>query len=381
MAAGLQPCLVCWVLHASCHTVAVALDFVCPTIAPAKAEPADVTELHPGHVSVVMAMGDSITAAFASRGPLRDDMPLEFRKDSWSIGKGSGDAMTLPYFIRHFNSSLTGFASANTIPQTPAVGYLEYNHDFMDAALSSARVADLPRELDHLITQSKRIADFHHRWKVLTILIGANDLADSDACSVDPGVPEALAEKFAADLDATLELTEARFTRLYVNIVPLFSIASVRRVIQNQTGILPCTSEARWLDECNCIDRPQAGATNVTESQLRRLDMTTALLNKEIARLAAKWNHVRPDFAVVAPAMWANQPIPNFDFLSKLDCFHPSSVAHRTMAVTLWNAMLQGPRDPAPINATETPVCPNATSVFYSGPAILGEADATTIVI
>jgi len=294
---------------------------------------------------------------------------------------GSGDAMTLPYFIRHYNKSLAGFASANTVPQTPTTGYLEFNGDFMDAALSSARVADLPRELDHLTAQSGRIADFQHRWKVLTILIGANDLADSDACSTDPGVRERLTEKFASDLDATLELTAARFTRLFVNLVPLFSIASVRRAIQNQTGILPCTSEARWLDECDCIDRPQEGSKNVTKLQLSRLDVTTALFNKQISRLAAKWNHVRPDFAVAAPGMWANQPIPNFDFLSKLDCFHPSSVAHNTMAITLWNSMLQGPRPPAPINATVVPVCPNATSVFYSGPATWGVVDASHVII
>lgn len=380
MAAGLQQWLVFWVLHASCNILAAA-NFVCPAIAPAKTEPADVTELHPGHVSVVMAMGDSITAAFASRGLLRDDMPLEFRKDSWSIGEGSDDAMTLPYLISHFNKSLAGFASANTVPQTPTTGYLEYNKDFMDAALSSARVTDLPRELDHLTAQSSRITDFQHRWKVLTILIGANDLCSSDACSTDPGVRERLTTKFAADLDATLELTAARFNRLFVNLVPLFSIASVRRAIQNQTGILPCTSEARLWDECDCIDRPQAGSENVTESQLSRLDVTTALFNKEISRLAVKWNHKRPDFAVVAPGMWANQPVPNFNFLSKLDCFHPSSVAHNSMAIILWNSMLQGPRPPAPINATVVPVCPNASSVFYSGPATWGVVDAAPVVI
>mmetsp|Transcript_81212 Transcript_81212/g.156862 ORF Transcript_81212/g.156862 Transcript_81212/m.156862 type:complete len:380 (+) Transcript_81212:42-1181(+) len=369
MAARFQLYLVFWVLHASCNIMVEALDFVCPAVTPAKAEPADVTELHPGHVSVIMAMGDSITAAFASRGPVKDNMPLEFRKFSWSIGQGSAEAMTLPYLIHHFNSSLTGYASANTVPQTPTTGYLEYDNDFMDAALSRARVANLPRELNHLTFQSSRITDFNRRWKVLTILIGANDLGVSDACSTDPGVRERLTEKFAADLDATLELTAARFTRLFVNLVPLFSIASVRRVIENQTGILPCTVETEWLDYCECVAHGQAGSKNVTESQLRRLDMTTALFNKEISRLATKWNHVRPDFAVVAHEMWANQPIPNFDFLSKLDCFHPSSVGHRTMAVNLWNSMLQRSRQSAPLNPTEEPVCPNATSVFYNGPA------------
>merc|ERR1740116_283521 len=120
--------------------------------------------------------------------------------------------MTLPYLIHHFNSSLTGYASANTVPQTPTTGYLEYDNDFMDAALSRARVANLPRELNHLTFQSSRITDFNRRWKVLTILIGANDLGVSDACSTDPGVRQRLSEKFAADLDAALEMTAARFS-------------------------------------------------------------------------------------------------------------------------------------------------------------------------
>ena len=86
--------LCCMALTAPLFTVTAADSiFDCPkiTIPPA---PQNITRLHPGHVSVVMAMGDSITAAFAARSSV-----YEARDLSWSIGEGSSGQVTLPWLI------------------------------------------------------------------------------------------------------------------------------------------------------------------------------------------------------------------------------------------------------------------------------------------
>jgi hypothetical protein len=55
---------------------------------------ANVTRLHPADIGFTIALGDSITAAFAARSTLLEDRDL-----SWSIGKGSDDQLTLPRLL------------------------------------------------------------------------------------------------------------------------------------------------------------------------------------------------------------------------------------------------------------------------------------------
>ncbi len=54
----------------------------------------DITQLHPGHVSLTIALGDSITAAFSARSTL-----LEDRDIAWSGGKGDDTHLTLPFLL------------------------------------------------------------------------------------------------------------------------------------------------------------------------------------------------------------------------------------------------------------------------------------------
>ena len=73
--------------------------FNCPSIqVPPLAT--DIAHLHPGHVSVVMAVGDSITAAFAARAT-----PWEDRDLSWSIGVGTKDEITLPWLLSQYTDA------------------------------------------------------------------------------------------------------------------------------------------------------------------------------------------------------------------------------------------------------------------------------------
>lgn len=46
----------------------------------------DITKLNPAHVDLVMAMGDSISAAFAAKAGVQED-----RDVAWSCGEGTKD--------------------------------------------------------------------------------------------------------------------------------------------------------------------------------------------------------------------------------------------------------------------------------------------------
>ena len=88
--------------------------FNCPTYA-APPPPKTIADLNPAHVGVVMAMGDSITAAFAARSGLK-----EGRDISWSIGVGEADQLTLPYMLSQYSPKLVGASSTSTTLPEPS---------------------------------------------------------------------------------------------------------------------------------------------------------------------------------------------------------------------------------------------------------------------
>jgi len=65
----------------------------------------------------------------------------------------------------------------------------------------------------------------------------------------------------------------------------------------------------------------------------------------------------------------------DFDFLNKLDCFHPGEIGHEVMATGLWNSMLctddRENRCGQHFNKDMVAKCPTKDSVFYTGPDVV----------
>merc|ERR1739848_563354 len=94
-----------------------------------------------------------------------------------------------------------------------------------------------------------------------------------------------------------------------------------------------CGLRRNLIVECNCMDTPLSGGSGpVDDSQLEELDITVTAFNDRIEMLAAEFNLQRPDFAVVAVTTGRGQDIPDITYLSDLDCFHPSALAHEALA-------------------------------------------------
>ena len=67
----------------------------------------------------------------------------------------------------------------------------------------------------------------------------------------------------------------------------------------------------------------------------------------------------RPDVGVNVIRAAQHEPIPSLDYLSKLDCFHPSLKAHSMMAHATWNSMLGASEGPLSFknNTNFVPAC------------------------
>lgn len=366
-------------LLAALLPLAGAVSWPCPAVLPSRPSPSNASDVHPAHISVVMAMGDSISAAFAARPAVTESrvghpmLPMEYRSLAFSGGVGSGTEWTLPFFLQHYNSSLSGYSKGMTVVQTPGVGYVEESSDGLNAALSNSHSWQLLPQVEELVKQSYKIENFGDRWKLLSIFIGANDLCDgmpSDsggpyaACDSSSDVRNALAERYEQNLRAALTKVRDFFGKVVVQLQPLFSLASV---VQARNGHAWCRFTGiarRALNECGCLDREP------TPDRLQNLEATTLELNRRIRKVVLDFNLARPDFGVLEQSAGRGQSIPDASFLSALDCFHPSAKAHDFLAVSLWNGLFDRSQAPQPLNATLEPVCPNAKATIALGPAL-----------
>eukprot|EP00051_Salpingoeca_urceolata_P028092 m.484949 g.484949 ORF g.484949 m.484949 type:complete len:375 (+) comp23604_c0_seq1:115-1239(+) len=338
------------------------------TVGAAPPLPKNITQLHPAHVSVVMAMGDSITAAFAARATV-----LEARDISWSIGVGSADQLTLPYIMGHYTSNqvphLAGMSTTAVLPNgiehLPHGDYHEKT-DNLNVAESEGAVHrnSLEEQWQLLQNQFKNYPDLPSRWKVLTLWMTANDVCDQ--CDHPMNTTD-----WTRRTDELLYNVSKSLNNVYVNLVSTLDLSNVARI---QRSVEFCKLEHKLLNECGCIDRGNA-------SKLAMLDQNVHALNHQLHVLAEKWQtnlaaQGRTDMAVVVQSYQEGIGASlDFRFLNDLDCFHPSAVGHEDLAIGLWNSMLCVKDRKNRCHESFTPdlpvTCPTTDSVFYTGPDVI----------
>jgi phospholipase B1 len=343
--------------------------FSCPSI-PKVAEPKTIADLHPSHVSVVMAMGDSITAAFTARSGLNEDRDL-----SWSIGAGSADQLTLPWLLEQYSDKVEGQSTKAVLPRDIAnlpSGDYHPMTDGMNVAESegAAHRGSLDEQWGYLLQNFPKYDDFDNRWKVLTLWMFANDvlgMCDKDAEEYDEY------KVWEAKLDETLTNVTQTLTKTYVNLAAMLDLSHIHRIQKSKIG---CTLVHKVIKEGGCVDKD-----DVTDDEMQKLDENVHFMNKRLHKFAADYQakmqaQGRNDMAFVVQGFTESiGPELDHTFLSSLDCFHPSASAHQDLAVGLWNSMLcVDDREGrcGIVFGPDMPVtCPTESSVFYTGADVI----------
>jgi len=318
-----------------------------------------------------MAMGDSISAAFAARGN-----PEEARDAAWSGGRGFQEQLTFPRLLRFYNKNVSGWSKEARLPRhindLPHGDYVPEN-DRMNVAESSGAVrrGSLQEQWGYLKKQFKQQPeDFEDSWKVLTIWMTANDVCGQ--CGEDQPTNKTL-EKWARGYDELLTNVTSKLKNVYVNLISTLDLSNVARI---QRSNFLCNIEHQWiLTECGCIDRG-------SKAELKRLDESVHAFNMRQHQIAADWYQKlremgrENDIAVVQQGFMEGVGA-NLDlsFLNRLDCFHPSLKAHEDLGIGLWNEMLctgdRKNRCGRPWKPDLEIVCPTENSVFYTGPDVI----------
>mmetsp|Transcript_24982 Transcript_24982/g.56668 ORF Transcript_24982/g.56668 Transcript_24982/m.56668 type:complete len:362 (-) Transcript_24982:83-1168(-) len=346
--------------------LAAATTFECPEL-PNIPPPQNISQLHPFHVGIVMAAGDSITAGFSARSNLD-----EARDISWDIGRGYNDQMTLPYLLSRYNPHVEGASIKRVLPKDVAhLPHGDYHPDTdnlnVAESMGSANLGSLDEEWGYLTTASKKYADFDDQWKVLTVWMMANDF-DGD-CN-GPVEESAHYKVWESKVDEFLTNVTASWSKIYINLVSTLDLSNIHRIQQSRAG---CKLVHKLIDEGGCIDYGNS-------TQMQMLDRNIHWLNTRQHKFAQDWQTKlksagRTDVAVVAqPFMEGIGSKFGSSFISKLDCFHPTAKAHEMLAIGLWDSMLCHDRaTQCGIEVTETIAitCPTESSVFYTGDDVM----------
>lgn len=329
--------------------------------------PQHISQLHPGHVGIVMAMGDSITAAFAIRATV-----MEGRDISWSIGVGSEDQLTFPWLLSQYNSHVEGMSTKAVIPKDiPHLPHNDYHPktDRFNVAESEGAVhrGSLDEQWGFLVEQIPKYPNFNSSWKVLTVWMTANDVCGK----CDAPLSSKYLESWASKYEELLVNISSTMTNVYVNFVSTLDLSNVARLQRSKIG---CKIEHQILQECGCIDKGN-------KTQLKQLDENVHMMNNRSHQIVAKWynklrNMSRNDMAVVQQSFQEGIGATlDIGFLNKLDCFHPSTKGHQSLAVGLWDSMLctkdRYGRCGLHFTSDLPPTCPTKDSVFYTGPDVI----------
>ncbi|BFZ11512.1 hypothetical protein BsWGS_14551 [Bradybaena similaris] len=297
--------------------------FPCRLLSPSPTSPTSVHRLRPGDISVVAALGDSLTTARgASRGILA--LLLDYVGRSWSIG-GDGtysELVTIPNILRNYNPSVYGYSEG--------VGEGKKRFNVAETGAKSSDAVGQAETLVRLMREVKDV-DFNNSWKLVTVFIGGNDLCDY--CQDENAYSAAT---YASNLRATLDYLQAHLPRTFVNLVELLPLEAVRHLGDN----LLCQGIQRFI--CNCVVNPSS------EEEARRAVRLREAYQKATQDLVASGRYdTRDDFTVVLQPFYRNAKLPStpsgkvdFSYFAS-DCFHYSEKGQQSVAGALWTNMVE----------------------------------------
>jgi len=289
-------------------------------------EPTSVHRLMPSDIDIVAAIGDSITAGNGVDADTIFDVILQNRGKSWCIGGDDSFAngvVTLTSMLQHFNPNIQGYSTGEGSVSDPNAG--------LNVAIPGEIAEGIPDQAVDLVTKMQDGAnwDYQNDWKIITLLIGGNDLCRScfDRTRYS-------AANFVGHIERALDYLQANVPRALVNLHPMFDITP-----------LPSMSDNFICDVfqdviCGC-------ATDSEEKDfLQQLvaDYATGLRNL----VASGKYDTREDFTVVyqshtqdaAPPRLPGSSEPDRSYWSP-DCFHPGTKGHYAVATSLWNSMFE----------------------------------------
>nr|XP_023657986.1 phospholipase B1, membrane-associated-like [Paramormyrops kingsleyae] len=325
--------------------------FQCPDMSPSPSVPTSVEFVKAADIKAVAALGDSLTCGIGANASNVLGIPIEYRDVSYSIG-GYGtyeDVITLANILRLFNPNVLGPAPRSTLHGYPAT----LNDTGLNLAVTGHNTLNFSEQTRNLIETFKVYPglNFQEDWKLVTVLIGMNDICDhcknKTLFSVD---------NFIHYMTEALDMLKDEVPRLIVNVVQILSMEPLRQVKRPTLG---CQLQRSF---CSCLVLPSDGSPELQEVVELNVEF-----QRRLEQLLYSDRYFKHDFAVVLqPYLTKAQPARKPDGKLDLsffapDCFHFSIKGHEELAKGLWNNMFQPAGEKFMIESFTEPVklaCP-----------------------
>ncbi|XP_026196169.1 phospholipase B1, membrane-associated-like [Anabas testudineus] len=198
---------------------------------PSPTVPTSVEFVKAADVKVIAALGDSLTTAIGANGSTILSIPFEFRQVSWSIG-GYGtyqNVITLANIFKLFNPKLVGPSPMMTMHGYPTT----VNETGFNFAVTGHNTLNVSDQITHMIETFKTYPglNFQEDWKVVTMLIGMNDICDycKNKTLFSP-------DNFIHHMTEALELMMNEIPRTIVNVVQILPMKPLREVERPTLG-------------------------------------------------------------------------------------------------------------------------------------------------
>ncbi|KAI9340139.1 hypothetical protein DFJ73DRAFT_845372 [Zopfochytrium polystomum] len=317
----------------------------CPSLPPRRSAPTSVHDLRIDDISVIAAMGDSITAAFAAKGlptpgEITDVRHTEENRGASFVMGGDVGAVTLPNFIRRYNPQLKGFSVGDHLAEVCygplCLPYAHWPTDHLNAAQTGSLVMNLERQLAYLTDAMilSRDIDFHKDFKLISLFIGSNDLCAG--CSKELNHTFLSPDAFEAQIRYVLNALRRNIPRTVVNIQMELMVSQTWDLTNDEPWC--ATLRASGLAfECTCAFLP--GEIGVATR--KRMDAVVVEYNRRLIKIASDFQSGEqdPSFMVILDPLFSNVTISEWgmEHVSDVDCFHPSLLTHALMAIGVWS--------------------------------------------
>ncbi|KAE9554587.1 hypothetical protein FO519_002226 [Halicephalobus sp. NKZ332] len=288
--------------------------------------PTNVNSVRPADIKLVMALGDSLTAAngAGAQDPLM--IILQYRGLAFLIGgdKSLEQHITIPNILQKFNPSVFG--------QSKGIGAADvWQVAYLNSGVPGAKADDLPGQALDLVQklQSHPEIDIQNDWKLLNIFIGGNDV-----CGYCKDPAHNTPERFAENISQAVQIIKDHVPRVIVNVVTMLHLEMVRSIDRDQFFC-----QALHVDECHC-----ESDTNFTNDQISQVCQN---MQKSEKGIETSGQFEADDFTLVTQPFFndiTDPPMKNGEVNILFfcpDCFHFSQMGHAVVASWVWQNMME----------------------------------------
>lgn len=238
---------------------------------------------------------------------------------------------TLPNILRRYNPNLYGFSFS----YTPFMNFVNLTNTQFNLAATGGLTGDVLSQAQELVRKMRADSrvDFDNDWKMVTVLVGYNDLC-MFSCESGRGRPNV----YRQDLINAFDYMQENMPRTFVNLIQLTHMRELQeQILMNTARSVIC----RAAFNAGCACSPY-GTLNVTADTFDQLieDYQQAL--RSIVS-SGRYNNSDSFTVVLQPfqtRIELNQT--TFDLSSFIDdCTHFSPIGMRDLATGLWQNLFE----------------------------------------